>query len=114
MLFVTALGYYWVFLPLLVLVAYVFHRIRARISAVLLPIATLGSLVLTITLKSLLQRARPELFDASYATSLYSFPSAHGTVAAGFYGTPALLLAWRLKGFGAGRQPRPVSCLSSL
>ena len=114
MLFVTTLGYYWVFLPLLVLVAYVFPRIGAKTSAVLLPIATLGSLILPITLKSLVQRARPKLFDAGYATSLYSFPSAHATVAASFYGTLALLLARRLKGFGAGRQPQPVSCLSSL
>ncbi len=99
MLFATALGYYWVFLPLLVLAVYVFHRIGARISAVLLPVATLGGLVLTITLKSLLQRARPEFFDSGYTASLYSFPSAHATVAVGFYGTLALLLAWRLRGF---------------
>ena len=59
-----------------------------------------GALILPITLKSLVQRARPELFDAGYATSLYSFPSAHATVAASFYGTLALLLARRLKGFG--------------
>jgi undecaprenyl-diphosphatase len=41
-----------------------------------------------------LQRARPELFDSSY-----SFPSGHATLFVGFYGTLALLLAWRLEGF---------------
>ena len=99
MLFFTALGYYWVVFPLLGLAVYAFHRVGARISAALLLISTAGSLVLTITLKSLLQRPRPELFDSGYTASLYSFPSAHATVAVGFYGTLALLLAWRLKGF---------------
>ncbi len=99
MLFFTALGYYWVVLPLLALAVYTFHRLGARISAALLLISTAGGLILTITLKSLLQRTRPELFDSGYTTSLYSFPSAHATVAAGFYGTLALPLDWRLTGF---------------
>ncbi len=86
-------------LPLLGLAVYAFHRVGARISAALLLISTAGSLVLTITLKNLLQRPRPELFDSGYSASLYSFSSAHATVAVGFYGTLALLLAWRLKGF---------------
>src|SRR5215208_621410 len=33
MLFVTALGYYWVVLPLLCLATYAFYRVGARISA---------------------------------------------------------------------------------
>ena len=99
MLFVTALGHHWVVLPLLALAVYAFRRIGARISAALLLISMAGGLVLTMTLKSLLQRARPELFDSGYAASFYSFPSGHATVAVGFYGTLALLLAWRLKGF---------------
>jgi undecaprenyl-diphosphatase len=99
MLFVTALGYYWVVLPLLVVALYGFYRAGAKISAALLLIATVGGLVLTTVLKSVFQRARPELFDFGYTASLYSFPSAHATIAVGFYGTLALLVAWRLKGF---------------
>jgi undecaprenyl-diphosphatase len=99
MLFVTALGYYWVVLPLLVVALYGFYRAGAKISAALLLIATVGGLVLTTVLKSVFQRARPELFDSGYTASLYSFPSAHATIAVGFYGTLALLVAWRLKGF---------------
>lgn len=99
MLFVTALGYYWVVLPLLGLAVYAFYRVGARISAALLLISTAGGLVLTMTLKSLLRRTRPELFDSGYTASWYSFPSGHATVAVGFYGTLALLVAWRLRGF---------------
>lgn len=58
-----------------------------------------GGLLLTSVLKSVFQRSRPELFDPGYAASFYSFPSAHATVAVGFYGTLALLVAWRLAGF---------------
>ena len=99
MLFVTALGYYWVVLPLLALAAYAFYRAGARISAALLAVAAVGSIVLTDALKSLFQRARPELFDSGYTASFYSFPSGHATVAVGFYGTLTLLAAWRLSGF---------------
>jgi len=96
---ITALGYYWVVLPLLVLASYAFYRKGARISAALLVVATVGSLVLTMVLKSVFQRARPELFDSGYTASFYSFPSGHATIAVGFYGTLTLLVAWRLRGF---------------
>ncbi|MDP8950844.1 MAG: phosphatase PAP2 family protein [Actinomycetota bacterium] len=99
MLFVTALGYYWVVLPLSGLATYAFYRVGFKVSAALLLTSVAGGLVLTTVLKSVFQRARPELFDSSYTGSLYSFPSAHATVAVGFYGTLALLVAWRLKGF---------------
>jgi undecaprenyl-diphosphatase len=62
-------------------------------------VAAVGSLVLTTALKSLFQRARPELFDSGYTASFYSFPSVHATIAVGFYGTLTLLAAWRLRGF---------------
>ena len=98
MLFVTALGYYWVVLPLLAIMAYAFCRARARISATLLVIAVIGSMLMNTTLKDVFQRARPELFDSGYTASFYSFPSGHATIAVGFYGTLTLLLAWRLDG----------------
>ena len=96
---VTALGYYWVVLPLLVLSAYAFYRRGRMISAVLLVVSTCGGMVLTATLKSVFQRTRPELFESGYTASFYSFPSGHATIAVGFYGTLAILVAWRLKGF---------------
>ena len=96
---VTALGYYWVVTPLLVLCAYAFYRRGRRIAAALLVISTGGGMVLTTVLKSVFERARPELFESGYTASFYSFPSGHATVAVGFYGTLAVLAAWRMRGF---------------
>ena len=95
---VTALGYYWVVLPLLAVVVAVFYRKGWRLSAVLLLVSTAGSIVLTTVLKSVFQRARPELFDSGYHASFFSFPSGHATVAVGFYGMLTLVLAYRLQG----------------
>jgi undecaprenyl-diphosphatase len=69
MLLATALGYYLVILPLLAVVTYAFSRKGARISATLLPVATVGSMVLTGVFKRVFQRARPELFDSGYYAS---------------------------------------------
>ncbi len=96
---VTTLGYYWMILPLLAILAYAFYRRGRKVSAALLVISTGGGLVLTTTLKTVFQRSRPELFDSGYTASFYSFPSIHATLAVGFYGTLGLLLAWRLTGF---------------
>ncbi len=95
---VTALGYYWVVLPLLAVVVALFYRKGWRLSGVLLLVSTAGSIVLTTVLKSVFARARPELFDSSYHASFYSFPSGHATVAVGFYGMLAFILAYRLRG----------------
>jgi undecaprenyl-diphosphatase len=95
---VTVLGYYYVVLPLLAVVACAFYRRGRKISAALLVVSTAGGLVLTTALKALFQRSRPELFDTGYTASFYSFPSSHATVAVGFYGTLTLLLVWRLSG----------------
>ncbi len=95
---VTALGYYWVVLPLLVVVALVFYRMGWRLSAVLLVVSTAGSILLTTLLKAVFERARPEHFDSGYKASFYSFPSGHATVAVGFYGMLTLILAYRLRG----------------
>ena len=98
MLVVTTLGYYWFVLPLLVVATFLFYRKRRMISAVLLPVATVGGMVLTTVLKEIFERDRPELFESGYTASFYSFPSGHATIAVGFYGTLTLLLALRLKG----------------
>ncbi len=96
---VTALGYYWVVLPLLVVAVYAFYRKGRKVSAALLVVSTVGGIFLTTALKALFQRSRPELFDSGYTASFYSFPSGHATIAVGFYGTLTLLVAWRLTGF---------------
>ncbi len=95
---VTALGYYWVVLPLLVVVVSFFYQSGWRLSAALLLVSTAGSAVLTTVLKSVFERARPEVFDSGYHASCYSFPSGHATVAVGFYGMLTLVLAYRLRG----------------
>ena len=96
---VTALGYYYVVLPVLAVIVFLFYRRGWRLSAVLLAVSTGGSIVLTTVLKGVFQRARPELFDSGYQASFYSFPSGHATVAVGFYGMLTVILAYRLRGF---------------
>jgi undecaprenyl-diphosphatase len=96
---VTALGYYWVVLPVLAVSVLVFYLKGWRLSAVLLSVSTVGSFLLTTFLKGVFERSRPELFDSGYAASFYSFPSGHATIAVGFYGTLTLILAYRLHGY---------------
>lgn len=96
---ITALGYYWVVSILLVIATYFFYRANLKLSAVLLLISTPGAMVLATVLKSIYHRARPELFSTDYTATFYSFPSGHATVAVGFYGTLALLVAVRYKGW---------------
>jgi undecaprenyl-diphosphatase len=95
----TALGYYYVVVPLLAVAVFLFYRRGWRLSAALLAVSTGGSIVLTTVLKGVFQRARPELFDSGYQASFYSFPSGHATVAVGFYGMLTVILAYRLQGF---------------
>jgi undecaprenyl-diphosphatase len=61
---VTALGYYWVVIPLLAVGVTFFYLKSWRLSAILLFVSTAGSAVLTTVLKSVFGRARPELFDS--------------------------------------------------
>ena len=95
---ITALGYYWVVLPLLAGAVLVFYLKGWRLSAFLLIVSTAGGVFLTTVLKAVFRRARPELFDTGYSASFYSFPSGHATVAVGFYGALTLILAYRLRG----------------
>jgi undecaprenyl-diphosphatase len=96
---ITALGYYWVVFPMLLVSVFSFYRKGLRISAALLLVATVGGMVLTTVLKAVFQRARPELLDSGYTASFYSFPSGHATVAVGFYGMLTLLLALQIRGW---------------
>ena len=98
MLAVTALGYYYVVIPVLLVAVGMFLRYGRRLSALLLTVATCGSVLLTTVLKVVFERARPELVDSGYTATFYSFPSGHATVAVGFYGTLTLLVAYNLRG----------------
>ena len=98
MLFFTALGYYWVVLPLLAVAVAGFYLAKWRLSAVVLIVSTAGGVVLTTVLKAVFRRARPDLLDSGYTASFYSFPSGHATVAVGFYGALTLMLAYHLRG----------------
>jgi undecaprenyl-diphosphatase len=95
---VTALGYYYLVLPVMLVAVGVFLRYGRRLSALLLAVATSGSLLLTTILKDVFERARPELVDSGYTASFYSFPSGHATIAVSFYGTLTLLVAYNLRG----------------
>ncbi len=98
MRFFTALGYYWVVLPLLAAATLGFYLVNWRLSAVVLLVSTAGGAVLTTVLKAVFRRSRPELVDSGYTASFYSFPSGHATVAVGFYGALTLMLAYHLRG----------------
>ena len=95
---VTALGDYYVVVPLLAAAVLFFYLKGWRLAAALLVVSTGGSIVLTTVLKGVFQRARPEVFDAGYEASFYSFPSGHATVAVGLYGMLTVILAYRLEG----------------
>jgi undecaprenyl-diphosphatase len=94
----TALGYFYVVVPLLAVAVFVFYRTGWRLAAALLVVSTGGSIVVTTLLKGLFQRSRPELIESGYQASFYSFPSGHATVAVGFYGMLTVILAYRLRG----------------
>ena len=98
MRFVTALGNFYVVVPLLAVAVFVFYRRGWRFTAVLLVVSTGGSIVLTTVLKGLFQRTRPDLVESGYQASFYSFPSGHATVAVGLYGMLTVILAYRLRG----------------
>jgi undecaprenyl-diphosphatase len=95
---ITALGYHEVVLSLLAVSVLAFYLRGWKLSATLLLVSTAGGILLTTVLKAVFRRARPEVFDSGYSASFYSFPSGHATVAVGFYGALALILAYRLKG----------------
>ena len=95
---VTALGYYSVVLPLLAVISLAFYLKGWRLSAVMLVISTAGGIFLTTVLKEAFRRTRPEILDSGYSAGFYSFPSGHATVAVGFYGALALILAYHLHG----------------
>ena len=65
----------------------------------MLCVSTAGGMLLTTVLKYAFRRTRPEVIDvAGYTADSFSYPSGHATIAVGFYGALALILAYRLRG----------------
>ena len=71
---VTALGYYWVVLPLLGVVIALFYREGWRLSAILLLVSTAGSVVLTTVLKSVFQAGASRALRLRLPRLLLFFP----------------------------------------
>lgn len=95
---VTALGYYAVVVPLMVVAAGAFYLKGSGLSAALLVASTGGGIALTTALKAAFVRDRPEVFDSGYEATSHAFPSGHAAVAVAFYGVLAVLVASRLRG----------------
>ena len=64
----------------------------------MLAVSTTGGIFLTTVLKEVFRRARPGIVDSGYTVGFYSFPRGHATVAVGFYGALALILAYHPRG----------------
>jgi undecaprenyl-diphosphatase len=95
---VTALGYPWAVVPLLLLAVFAFYRKSLVASAALLLVSVPGAAILGLVLKGLYERPRPDLFESGYTAPFYSFPSGHAITAVSFYGVLTLLVARRLDG----------------
>jgi len=93
---VTELGSIYPVVGLCVLLA-VAETIRTRSRWVVpfLILALGGQEILTVTIKALVDRARPTLFNPASAGLGPSFPSGHSATAAVFYASAALLLGRR-------------------
>ena len=84
----------WVFRTAVIAAAVVLFRRRARAAALWAATTMVVGSVLGVVLKSLVQRARPQLDDPVAAASGFSFPSGHALNAA-LGVTILLLLLWR-------------------
>jgi undecaprenyl-diphosphatase len=93
MLEITFLGTGTVVITIVAVSALFLWLTKHRYSAVLLLIATLGSIVLNNLLKMGFGRPRPQLFDWGTHVVSWSFPSGHAMSAAVVYGTVAYLAA---------------------
>lgn len=97
MIFLSFVGSAFVLVPLGVVAALAFLRLKWRRGIVLFAAAMAGELVLSLTLKGFFRRARPEAFFGYALPSSYSFPSGHALGAFCFFGILAWLITARLK-----------------
>ncbi|MDT8903429.1 phosphatase PAP2 family protein [Anaeroselena agilis] len=100
MIAITALGSGAVYAVVAPLALGVLLWLRLRREAATLAVCLVGASALNWLLKSLFERARPDLFKVISATG-YSFPSGHAMVSLCFYGMAAYLLCRHIRGLQA-------------
>jgi membrane-associated phospholipid phosphatase len=72
-------------------------RIREWYWILTLTLATVGGVIVNVTLKTAYERARPHFEDPIVMLGTYSFPSGHTAAATIFYGTLAAFLVTRYR-----------------
>jgi undecaprenyl-diphosphatase len=97
MMFVSFVGSAVFLAPLGVVFVVIFLRLKWRRATVLFAVAMAGEVILSLTLKGVFQRTRPEALFGYALPSSYSFPSGHALGAFCFFGILAWLITARLK-----------------
>jgi len=96
---ITMLGSEYFLMPLAVILVWHWEKRGERKAAYLLVSGSLSAEVVAQALKTLIHRARPEVFFGLVPTETYSFPSGHAFVATVYFGILAGVLAagarWR-------------------
>lgn len=77
MIFISFVGSALVLAPLGIIAVLIFLRLKWRRATVLFVVTMVGEVVLSLTLKGVFRRARPEAFFDYQLPSSYSFPSGH-------------------------------------
>jgi len=94
---ITDLGSAYIEIGLLLLVgAFLFFRLKHTWETVLLSISLIGAWLLNTILKTIFQRARPDIVHLVQAGG-YSFPSGHAMVSTAVYGVIGYLLWLNLR-----------------
>ena len=91
MFFFTTIGEFWVLAAISLIAAYALIRYGRWIDAGGLALACFGVGPLNLLLKSIFERARPNLFDGPIHLTTYSFPSGHAMDSIAVYGMLAFV-----------------------
>jgi undecaprenyl-diphosphatase len=91
MFFFTRLGEFWVLAPICLVAGYALIRYGRWIDAGGLVLACFGVGPLNLLLKSIFERARPDLFAGPIHLTSYSFPSGHAMDSIAVYGMLAFV-----------------------
>ncbi|AKG24432.1 hypothetical protein IJ00_04255 [Calothrix sp. 336/3] len=81
-------------IPTLILIACALVSQRKWRFGIYLMITGIGSTIINLTLKELIHRPRPHLWDSTYHTVNFSFPSGHAMASMTFI-TLLIVLAWK-------------------
>lgn len=97
MKFLSFVGSAIVLAPLGIVIVVIFLRLKWRRATVLFAVAMAGEVILSMTLKGVFRRTRPDAFFGYELPSSYSFPSGHSLGAFCFFGILAWLITARLE-----------------